>query len=226
MGGVPLRSNELVALMVRELPTAFVVALQQAMPHIYQEAHEQAFKQPLWGASEGRYLIGHVRHALFEAQFRKAADSTGLKTGLAKVPVGNYEYSFVRAGKLFLTGSGVPSSDEMPRPADFREQNAQVNSFLVNPPLSIIEPPDLTRVDTIYGIVIHAPYESDKAQCSYVGIGIPNQDTTEWVELLSLADLSRAQLEATQAKPEDAADQAFPRKREKKAEGTGQEDEE
>lgn len=219
-------SNPLVELMVGELPASFVVALQQALPNIYQEAYQQAFSQPLWEKSEGRYLVGHLRHALFEAQFRNAAREAGLKTGLTRVPIGSYEYSYVRAGKLLLTASALPSEDDIVRPAFFRQQHALVNHFLSNPTLPIIDPPDLTSVDTIYGIVIHVPYAEDKAQCSYAGIAIPNEGTTEWVEQLSLADLSKAQAQATQAKPETTEDRAHPRKKDegqRKKEGSGNE---
>jgi hypothetical protein len=221
VGGVSVAS-ELLDLMVKDIPPSFVLAIQQAMPHIYEEAYQQAYSQPLWERSEGRYLIGHIRHALFNAQFRKAGRDAQLDARLMRVPVGSYEYSYVRTkGKLFLTGSSVSSSDDMPRPADFREQHAEVNHFLNQPPLSFMASPDLKKAKEIYAIVIHAALGVDKRECGFVGIGIPSADTSEWLELVTLSELYKAQVQAGFSKPEQTQDQAFPTKREKKSEGTG-----
>jgi len=214
----------LIDLLIKELPPSFITDLQHAVPNIYREAHQQAFVQPLWEDSEARYLIGHFRHALFAAHFRKAARNAGLKTGLQRVPTGSYQYTWVRAGRLLLTASAVQSEDDAElRYAEFREQHATVNHLLTNPVLPFMDQADLNALETVYGIVVHAPYEDDKSQCSYVGIGIPAHETMQWVERLSLAELSKAQAETNRAETEQLEDQAFPRKKDKRKEGTGDE---
>lgn len=213
--------DPLVDLLVTALPPQFVAALQTGLANVYEEAHQRAFVEPAWDSIEGRYIAPHLRRVLFEALMRRSAMAACLHTSTETNIIGNYTFTTVRAGKLVITGSALPSSDDIVRPAEFRKQNAAVNSFLTNLPLPFMKPFDLNDVESLYAIIVHAPMPTDKRQCGYAAICIPSEDTNEWIIRRTLSEISKAQAAVHHVAAEVQLDLAVPIK--KKGEGAASE---
>lgn len=164
-------------------------------------------------------MLGQLRHARCEAGFRKAARDNGLAVLAPHTNPAGGRYSLVEAGGIYLIRSNIQRHCGPPRATAFRQQWAEVNSWLspLQPDLlREIRSPSTDRMCGMLVITAH-PRRGEPTVPAFVGLGIPNADLTDWVRLIALTDLLALYHDADSAarKPSEAPvgvkDEAIPR---------------
>jgi hypothetical protein len=123
-------SNLLLQRFLDVVPKEFVQWLLERQLPIYQQSITLAFNEQPWTNAEAVTLLPYVRRALWEANFRKAAIESGLKTHNSDHIAKNSSCVLVKARGIILTGHYVDGPNEFVREAESRKQNAGVNKWL------------------------------------------------------------------------------------------------
>ena len=214
--------TELRRLVIRELPLAFWDRMAKGAPRVYKESHTRATKDAGWGESEGRYMLPHFRHSLFEHLFRTSALAAGLMAVSKWNFAGNYEYTVVRAKRLVLMVCHVDGANEVVRPSLFRKESALVNHILSNPTLKsndpkvvVFDPPKLYAAKEICAYIIHGASKVDPSSYGFVRVVFPEKGSQKYVENYDLFELYTISLSNAQSQDSDL-DIAHPRLRRKK----------
>jgi hypothetical protein len=208
--------DRLTQALVEDLPHDFLVSLAAGGSQVYGEAWVRTYGDPLLGNSaEAHDLIGHERHALYQAHLARCASQAGLTCPALPNPAGTSFYRMLKSKRFLLTASAVQFPRERPRGARHRTQNAQINRLLPQTYLAFMEESKLhADPDAIYGIILHGPQTGNPREIGFATCAIPSADGRTWIHSEPIERLIQAQIQATNA-AEQIVDLAQPRRRQR-----------
>jgi hypothetical protein len=99
--------------------------------------------------------------------------------------------------RIGVTQSYVPVSGEMPKPAAFRKQLAEMAEFerILRLPLSD-EPIELVTPKAVMGVLLHSPvgrrFSEDDQKLGAIGLFVPYKDYSGWAVELALPEIFAA----------------------------------
>ena len=137
-------------------------------------------------------ILGQFRHARCEAGFRRAAKDNGLVVLAPHTKPAGGRYSLVRGGNVHLVRSNIQRHCGPPRATKFRKQWAEVNSWLNQTQPDFFQDTTVPAADHLCGMLVITahPRRGEPSVPSYVGLGIPNADLSDWViPLISISNL-------------------------------------
>jgi hypothetical protein len=183
--------NVLLQKFLSEVPQAFVKWLLERQLAIYQQSIEWAFNAQPWSNAEAVTLLPYIRRALWEADFRNAANHCGLKTHNSDHMARNSSCVLVKAGSIILTGHFVDGPNDLVREAESRKQNAGVNKWLshyVDSRLLMAKVPPLEE-RPIYINVLHGAWFPARQQDAmtvdpttcFLHFAIPEADSNQYL---------------------------------------------
>jgi hypothetical protein len=136
-------------------------------------------------------MLGQLRHARCEAGFRRAASEAGLTVHAPHTNPAGGRYSLIIANDVCLIRSNIQRHCGTPRPTAFRKAWSALNRWLDPLQLNLLQPVDPPPADRLCGMIVITanPRWGDPSVPSFVGLGIPRADLSDWVDLKSLSDL-------------------------------------
>jgi hypothetical protein len=212
---------------LRTYPSEFFRQMLEYADAGFAEAHTLASRHS--EEPERANILGQLRHARCEAGFRRAASENGLAVVAPHTQPRGGRYSLVKGEGIYLIRSNVQKHCGPPRPTAFRKQWATLNSWLSPLQLSLLESVTPPQADRLCGMLVTTahPRSGDPSVPSFVGVGIPRADLSDWVRLISVSDLLALYHEADAAArkppeaPIDIKDKAVPRLKKKRSDGEG-----
>lgn len=191
----------LAELLLADIPPALVRQLLEVLPDVYAKAYDDVHNNPRLGDPEAKYLLGHMRRALFETQFRDIALDCGLRIAMHTPTNGGCEHVQIMCGRFRLITCHVQSPGAFPHHSDCREQYAGVNEHISQADwLSVPSDPDH---EAVFGVLTHTSERHDQPQFRCAQFGIPNTAFDAWVDRpVDLLDLRDMQIAAFRA-PDD-----------------------
>jgi hypothetical protein len=137
------------------------------------------------------------RYFKMEHSLMTAARESGMSASSKLIGTNMCHYAYVAAGGIGMTQSYVPISGEMPSPAAFRKQLAEVAQFERSSRLDLgDEPSDLLLPKEIIGIVLHSPvgrrFTKEDQQLGAIGFFVPYRDYRGWAVGLPLQEIMSA----------------------------------
>jgi len=221
----------LFALLVKQLPHAFIRTIEQRFPNLYEASHDTVLHDAMVSEPYRASLTGQVRHAYLQSEFGRCAQDNGLVVSLEYGESG-YPYSIVNTGRLLLTSAVTSSISDVPKPAEFRAQLALMNQFDEAPklPLSgdgMSAPAPRVRGRTVYAIVYHVALRPNvpaeyRRRPGFIGVGIPTPKMDGWAFSCSLLKIIEQQLARERAKEQAVEDRVRPTPRKKRIDQDGQ----
>lgn len=186
-------------LLLADIPPALVRQMLDALPSVYPKAHDDVHENPDLGEPEAKYLLGHMRRALFETQFREIAIGCGIRVSMHTPTNGGVEHVQVVCGRFRLITCHVQSPGAFPQHSDCREQYAGVNEHISQADWLAV--PSEPGKESIFGVVTHTAERHDPRSFRCAQIGVPNTTFDAWVDKpVDLLDLRDLQIAAYQAK--------------------------
>jgi hypothetical protein len=125
-----------------------------------------------------------------------ARRSRHIKSWIEVSETGTEPYTVLQAANFYLTVSMVKSRGQLPRPSDFRKQNAEDNLF------SRFDPPE--EHESHYAILTHVPSWDDKEPV-HMSVLFPNGDYSGVYESINLDALIAFDLEPSKTPSEHIA---------------------
>ena len=188
----------LTQLLLADIPPALVRQILEVLPTVYADAHDQVYEHPRLGEPEARYLLGHMRRALFETQYRDLAIGCGVRFVMHAPSNGGCEHVQVMCGRFRLISCHVQSPGAFPRHSDCREQYAGVNEHISQ--ADWLSMPSEPGAEELFGVLTHTADRHDQRQFRCAQIGFPDPAFEGWVEQpVDLLDLRDAQVATYQA---------------------------
>lgn len=199
----------LAQLLLADIPPALVRQILNVLPNVYNDAYDQAYEHPQLGQPEAKYLLGHLRRALFETQFRAIAIGCGLRFTMHTPANGGCEHVQIICGRFRLIACHVQSPGAFPQHSDCREQYAGVNEHISQ--IDWLAVPSEPGEEALFGVLTHTSDRHDPRTFRSAQIGIPEPAFETWVDkptdLLDLRDMQIAAYHASddlQGKNQDA----------------------
>ncbi len=133
-----------------------------------------------------------MEHALITT-----AKESGVRASAKLIGINLCYYAYAARGRIGFTQSYVQISGEMPSPAAFRKQLAEMAAFERDSRLDLgDEPSELLLPKKIRGIILHSPVgrnftENDQA-LGAIGLFVPYRDYSGWAVELSFNEIISA----------------------------------
>jgi hypothetical protein len=178
---------------IRRILDAFPAAFFRQIDEVVDASFAEAFTlaQRHVAEPERANILGQLRHARCEAGIRKAAQDVGINVYAPHTDPAGGRYSLVESHGVYLLRSNIQRHCGPPRATAFRQQWASVNRWLSPSQLDLLRetaPPVRDRLCAMLVVSSH-PRRGDPSIPGYVGVGIPNDQLTDWLRLIPITDL-------------------------------------
>src|SRR5215213_4812501 len=150
-------------------------------------------------------LYPQLRYAMIERELLAIAENYAeIKASSEPNHTGNSYFTLLSSNNVFLTANVVDSPNRLIRYARFRDTYAQLST-----PNLFGEPPQEGEI--LYGILLHGPEMSGRAQPEFAHIVFPNRDCSEYVGRIDLlASLAETDTTRWADEEENIPDTAYP----------------
>src|SRR5229473_3838501 len=155
-------------------------------PHSPESASFSGVKADQTLLDEQRqHKLYQERYFKMEYELVSAARDTGLSASANLIGTNLCHYAYVAHGRVGMTQSYVAVSGEIPKPAAFRKQLAEMAEFkrVLRLPLSD-EPFELVTPKSVFGILLHSPvgrrFTAEDQTLGALGFFIPYEDCSGW----------------------------------------------
>jgi hypothetical protein len=206
--------NFALATVVADTPLAFWQRLAERVPFAYGESFSSVKSDRGLLDEQRQQKLYQERYFKMEFEFVEAALRTGVPASAKLIGTNSCHYAYVAQGRVGLTQSYVAVSGEMPKPASFRQQLAEMVAFkrVLRLPLSD-ESVELVTPKSVFGILVHSPagrkFTEDEQKLGALGLFVPYDDCCSgWAAQLSVSEII-----AAYAPAEKREDRAMPTRR-------------
>jgi hypothetical protein len=169
-----------------------------------------------------QHKLYQERYFKMEYELVSAARDTGLSASANLIGTNLCHYAYVARGRVGMTQSYVAVSGEIPKPAAFRKQLAEMAEFkrVLRLPLSD-EPFELVTPKSVFGILLHSPvgrrFTAEEQTLGALGFFIPYEDCSGWAAQFAVSEII-----AAYAPAEEREDRATPIRKKIDKTGTGE----
>ncbi len=192
----------------------------------YASSYGIVASDPLLLDEQRAQKLFQERYFKMEHAIIAAARETGVAASAQLIGTNLCHYSYVARGRVGFTQSYVKSTGEMPSPAGFRKQLAEMAEFKRVSRLDLgDEPSELLTPKAVNGILLHSPvgskFSKEQQMLGAIGFYVAYDDWTGWAVELTLPEILSAYQPTANRK--DNAVLAFKRPTPKKT-GTNEEE--
>lgn len=182
---------------VEATPEALWRRLSALAKFIYGEAFGIVSTDPALIDDQRPQKLYQERYFKMEHALMTAARESGVSASSKLIGTNLCHYAYAATNGVGMTQSYVSVSGEMPSPAAFRKQLAEVARFERAPRLDLgDEPAELILPNEITGIVLHSPvgrkFSKDDQQLGAIGFFVPYRDYRGWAVGLPLVEIMSA----------------------------------
>jgi hypothetical protein len=182
---------------VADTPEVFWRRMNERTQVVYGDSYAAVVTDPALLAEQRVQKLYQERYFKMEHALISVGEETGVPASAKLIGINQCYYAFAAIRRIGVTQSYVPISGEMPRPAEFRKQLAEMAEFqrVLRLPLSD-EPTELVTPKRVMGILLHSPVgrrfsEADQ-RLGTIGLFIAYQDYSGWAVELALQEILAA----------------------------------
>jgi hypothetical protein len=214
--------NLALSVLTEDTPEALWRRLEERSRFTYGDAFNAVKADPVLLEEQRAQKLYQERFFKMEYQFVAAAKENGVAASPNLIGENLCYYAYVARGRFGMTQSYVSVSGEIPKPAAFRKQLAEMAEFkrVLRLPLSD-ESVDLITPKSVYGILIHSPvgrrFNEEEQKLGALGLFIPYDDCSGWAAQFAVSEII-----AAYAPAEKREDRAAPTRRKIDKTGTGE----
>jgi hypothetical protein len=200
--GTPVEAEEhyrefALSVLVADTPKSFWQRLLERTTFTYGDAYSAVKADPALLAEQRDQKLYQERYFKLEHALITAANETGMPASAKLVGMNLCYYAYVARGRVGLTQSYVQATGEMPTPAAFRKQLAEMAEFkrVLRLPLSD-ESIELMTPKRVSGIVLHSPigrkFNDEDQKLGGIGFFVPYDDYSGWAAQLAFHEFIAA----------------------------------
>jgi hypothetical protein len=182
---------------VADTPEAFWRRATDRTQFVYGESYTSVATDPALLPEQRMQKLYQERYFKMEHALIAIGNETGVAASAKLVGINQCHFAYAGRGRIGLTQSYVQVSGEMPKPAEFRKQLAEMAEFerILRLPLSD-EPVELITPKSVMGILLHSPIgqrfsEADQ-KLGELGFFIAYKDYSGWAVQLAMPEILAA----------------------------------
>jgi hypothetical protein len=195
---------------VADTPEAFWRRVSERTQFVYGDSYTSVATDPALLSEQRMQKLYQERYFKMEHALIAMGNETGVPASARLIGINQCHYAFAAKGRIGVTQSYVPISGEMPKPAAFRKQLAEMAEFerSLRLPLSD-EPVELVTPKAVMGILLHSPigqrFNENEQKLGALGLFIAYKDYSGWA-----VELATQEILAAYAPTEKREDRAEP----------------
>jgi hypothetical protein len=183
--------------LVADLPEAFWQRLGELAKFVYGESYSVVVNDPALLPEQRAQKLFQERYFKMEHALAAAARASEVSASAKLIGTNLCHYALVGRGRVEFTQSYVRTSGDMPTPAAFRKQLAEMADFKRMPHLDLGDvPTELILPKKISGIILHSPvgrkFAADDQKLGAIGFFVAYDDFKGWAVELSLSEIIAA----------------------------------
>jgi hypothetical protein len=195
---------------VNDTPEAFWRRVTERTQFVYGDSYTSVATDPALLPEQRMQKLFQERFFKMEYALIAVGNETGVPASAKLIGINECHYAYAAKGRIGVTQSYVQVSGEMPKPAAFRKQLAEMAEFkrILRLPLSD-ESVELVTPKAVMGILLHSPigkrFSEAEQKLGALGLFIPYDDYSGWA-----AELAIPEILAAYAPAETREDRASP----------------
>jgi hypothetical protein len=185
--------------LVSDLPELFWRRFWERAQFVYGEAYSSVTSDAALLLEQKAQKLYQERYFKMEHALVAAARETAVPASAKLIGSNLCHYALVGRGRVEFTQSYVKASGDMPTPAAFRKQLAEMAEFKRAPRLNLGDVPnDLLEPKRVSGIILHSPagrkFAADDQKLGAIGFFVAYDDFKGWAVELTLSEIISAYL--------------------------------
>lgn len=182
---------------IADTPEAFWRRTGERAQFVYGDSYAAVEADPALLPEQRLQKLYQERYFKMEHALITVGSETGMPGSAKLVGINQCYYAFAAKGRIGITQSYVPLSGDMPKPAAFRKQLAEMAEFerALRLPLDD-EPIELVTPKSVMGILLHSPvgrrFNKDDQNLGTLGFFVAYKDYSGWAVQLALAEILAA----------------------------------
>jgi len=189
--------NFVLSTVTSDLPEPFWRRLGERAKFIYGESYSSVASDPALLVEQKAQKLLQERYFKMEHALMAAARETAVPASAKLIGDNLCHYALVGRGRVEFTQSYVKISGDMPTPAAFRKQLAQMAEFKRAPQLALGDTPsELIEPKKVSGIVLHSPagrnFNGSDQMLGAIGFFVAYEDFRGWAVRLTLGEILAA----------------------------------
>jgi hypothetical protein len=182
---------------IADTPEAFWRRATERAQFVYGDSYMSVATDPALLPEQRMQKLYQERFFKMEHALITAGNEAGVPASAKLVGINECHYAYAAKGRIGLTQSYVQVSGEMPKPAAFRKQLAEMAEFkrILRLPLSD-EPVELITPKAVIGILLHSPvgkrFNEAEQKLGALGLFIPYEDYSGWAAQLAMPEILAA----------------------------------
>jgi hypothetical protein len=195
---------------VADTPEAFWRRVSERTQFIYGDSYTSVVTDAALLPKQRMQKLFQERYFKMEHALIAMASENGVPASAKLIGINQCYYAYAAKGRIGVTQSYVQVSGQMPKPAAFRRQLAEMAEFkrTLRLPLSD-EPVELITPKAVMGILLHSPvgmrFNETEQKLGALGLFIPYDDYSGWAAQLAIPEIL-----AAYAPAEEREDRAAP----------------
>lgn len=185
--------------LVSDIPELFWRRFGERAQFVYGEAFSSVTSDAALLLEQKAQKLYQERYFKMEHALVAAARETAVPASAKLIGTNLCHYALVGRDRVEFTQSYVKASGDMPTPAAFRKQLAEMAEFKRAPRLNLGDvPSDLIEPKRVSGIVLHSPagrkFAADDQKLGAIGFFVAYDDFKGWAVELTLSEIISAYL--------------------------------
>jgi hypothetical protein len=185
-----LQRAHLLARVVKGIPRAFLEDFFKRTAAAYSDRFQLVKHEPTTLEEHRLSKLLADRVFRMDWELKKSADAHGLIATSRPVAENNWSFTYVIAGDIGLTQSYVPTIDELPKAAKFRDELAMAGNI---PRLPLDDPAEIYQPKKFYALLAHNPigrhFTEEDQKLGSLQLCIPYKDMNGWALTMSVPEL-------------------------------------
>lgn len=175
-------SDLLLQEIIKNVPHKFFAGLAFYNEWAYREAYESSFNDVLLDEESAFYQFPHRRRAIYDTMMHKLALDCGCDASKEANVTGNFKYTLVKTGNIYLAQSHVNSSITSLRWSHFREQHASINYFAEQLSLKLSNYVQPIKPSDFFALILHSTHDTDHAKPGFLKIAVPDVQNNGFIK--------------------------------------------
>lgn len=189
--------NIVLSAVLGDLPEPFWRRFAELTQFNYGESYSGVCADTALLEEQRAQKLVQERYFRMEHSLIAAARETGVPASARLIGTNLCHYAYVGRGRVGMTQSYVPVSGEMPSPAEFRKQLAEMGEFKRAPRLPLgDESVELSEPKRVMGILLHSPagrrFRSDEQKLGALGFFVAYDDYSGWAAQFAVSEIISA----------------------------------
>jgi hypothetical protein len=182
---------------IADTPESFWQRAAERTQFVYRDSYSGVATDPALLPEQRMQKLWQERYFKMEHALIAVANEIGLPASAKLIGSNQCHYAFAGRNRFGLTQSYVQVSGDLPKPANFRTQLAEMAYFMRESRLPLgDEPIELITPKAVMGILLHSPvgkrFSEDEQKLGALGLYIPYRDYSDWAVRLAIPEILAA----------------------------------